>query len=177
MVFACQARDQALEAQAARSQLSWCETYRFFPVLVSLMNPEIALYVPPTHPFTLNSMSASNPDSGQRTTAWSPSSYFILPKRMPRAYMLGCVMKLEKEDVSQSCHPYPRAGSERSRGLPIRITPARSRRLYSQSLAPVQESHDCNSLHKRTNTVSQELAARFESAVDSDAVFGSHEEV
>lgn len=66
------------------------------PEFISEMNPPIALYVPPKYPLVLNSMSAIRPLSGHRMNAWSPNSYFILPNRMPRAYMLGCVIKLAR---------------------------------------------------------------------------------
>jgi hypothetical protein len=68
-------------------------------VLSLLMYPPMALYVPPTQPFVLKSRSATRSSSGQRTKLWSPSSYFIFPKRMPRAYMLGCVMMLDERSV------------------------------------------------------------------------------
>ena len=69
---------------------------RFLSLFVSLMKPPMALYVPPTQPLVLNSISAIRWDSGHLTVLWSPSSYFILPKRIPLAYMFGCVMKLSR---------------------------------------------------------------------------------
>lgn len=132
------------------------------PVCSFRMKPPMALYTPPTHPLVLNSMSAQRPSSGHRTKLWSPSSYFILPNRIPLAYMFGWVRKL-------------RGVSKPGLGL----CPASDSLSLSLGgiLAPVQQRQGSRAFHDTSRRVAKEPAPRLDRAVHPDMVFRHHVEV
>ncbi len=135
------------------------------PVRSFLMTPPIALYVPLKYPFVLNSMSAVKLFSGHFTKLWSPSSYFILPKRIPRAYMLGWVRILQWMTTLVSHHEE----------LGQRSYDALS--FTALSLPPIQKRQNRNSLHHTCSRITEELASRLQGSVDSNMMLRRHKEV
>jgi len=61
--------------------------------------------------------------------------------------------------------------------LACEITQRRKRDASLSLIVPVGEAHHSNALHETAHRVAEELAPGFQRAVDTNMVFGSHEEV